>query len=295
MILNLDTFTIVACGLILGAFTIALWYVETTKTEELPHKRKWTDQLPSIISTLGVIGTFVGITKGLMSFNTSTLDQSIPVLLEGLKTAFWTSLVGMAGSLILNWRVSSKFDKESKDSEIAKAAKMIVDAINANQRELPRLFKDSNENLVTTLSKDETVKEIRQDVEQLKDDLEEIKGLTQELRDAAKAMAGLNLEMKNSLANISTSNNNITEELPRLRAVVVTATASISAIDNNVHDISDAVSTINSNVSDMKEQLETDMEELKSSTTSILGRQDEIKEAIENIDIQSNGDEEEDW
>lgn len=295
MDINLDNFTIIACSVVFVVFVAAWLYVVNTSDDDLPKRRKWIDQLPSIISTLGVLGTFLGITRGLMSFNTATLDQSIPILLDGLKTAFVTSLLGMTGSLILNRIVSAKFDREQKSSEIEKAARMIIDAMNANQRELPRLFKDSNENLVNTLSKDETVKVIRQDVEQLKDDLEEVKGLTQELRDAAKALCGLNQEMKTAQENISSSNNIIAEELPRLRAVAVTATASISAIDNNVHDIEEAVSTINSNVSDMTEQWGTDMEKLKSSAIAILGRQDEIKEAIENIDIHSNDDEEEDW
>ena len=290
---NLDTFTIVACCVIFVAFIAAWLYVANTSNEELPKRRKWIDQLPSIISTLGVLGTFLGITRGLVSFNTTTLDLSIPILLDGLKTAFFTSLLGMTGSLILNRIVSAKFDKEQKSSDIEKAARMIIDAMNANQRELPRLFKDSNENLVSTLSKDETVKVIRQDVEQLKDDLEEIKGLSQELRDIAKGLSGINQEIKKTLANVSTSNSSIAEELPRLRAVAVTATASISALDNNVHDIEAAVSTINTNVADMTERLETDMEEIKSSVSSIYIRQDEIKDAI--ADIHSGDEEEEGW
>jgi methyl-accepting chemotaxis protein len=290
---NLDTFTIVACCVIFVAFIAAWLYVANTSNEELPKRRKWIDQLPSIISTLGVLGTFLGITRGLVSFNTATLDLSIPILLDGLKTAFFTSLLGMTGSLILNRIVSAKFDKEQKSSDIEKAARMIIDAMNANQRELPRLFKDSNENLVSTLSKDETVKVIRQDVEQLKDDLEEIKGLSQELRDIAKGLSGINQEIKKTLANVSTSNSSIAEELPRLKAVAVTATASISALDNNVHDIEAAVSTINTNVADMTERLETDMEEIKSSVSSIYIRQDEIKDAI--ADIHSGDEEEEGW
>lgn len=290
---NLDTFTIVACCVIFVAFIAAWLYVANTSNEELPKRRKWIDQLPSIISTLGVLGTFLGITRGLVSFNTATLDLSIPILLDGLKTAFFTSLLGMTGSLILNRIVSAKFDKEQKSSDIEKAARMIIDAMNANQRELPRLFKDSNENLVNTLSKDETVKVIRQDVEQLKDDLEEIKGLSQELRDIAKGLSGINQEIKKTLANVSTSNSSMAEELPRLRAVAVTATASISALDNNVNDIEAAVSTINTNVADMTERLETDMEEIKSSVSSIYIRQDEIKDAI--ADIHSGDEEEEGW
>ena len=295
MMLNLDTFTIVACCIIIAAFIWALIYVIRTTEAELPERRKWLDQLPSIISTLGVLGTFVGITKGLIGFNTSALDQSIPVLLDGLKTAFLTSILGMFGSMALNKFVSAKFDQEQKQSEIEKAAQKIIDALRANQRELPKLLEDGNKNLVSVLSKDDTVKTIRQDVEQLKDDIEEIKGLSQELRDATKAIAGLNQEMKSALVNITNSNNSISEELPRLRAVAVTATASLSAIDNNVHDMEEAVTTINTNVSDLTERLDTDMEEVKTSLSSIYERQDEIKDAIEEIDIHNDKDEEEGW
>jgi prefoldin subunit 5 len=60
-----------------------------------------------------------------------------------------------------------------------------------------------------------------------------------------------------------------------------------------VNDIEAAVSTINTNVADMTERLETDMEEIKSSVSSIYIRQDEIKDAI--ADIHSGDEEEEGW
>ena len=269
MMFTLDTFTIVACCVIMAAFVAAWIYVSSTKNEELPPKRKWIDQLPSIISTLGVLGTFLGITRGLMSFDTATLDQSIPVLLDGLKTAFFTSLLGMSGSLVLNRIVSSKFDKEPKSSEIEKAARMIIDAMNANQRELPKFLEEANKNFVTYLSQDETVKIIRQDVEQMKDDIEELKGINQELRSV--------------LDNISSSNSAVAEELPRLRAVAVTATASISAIDNNVEDINKAVSSLDINTSELSEKVESDTEDVKSSLSSISGLAENIRDVVNEI------------
>jgi len=282
MLFTLDTFTIVACSVILVAFIAAWIYVANSKIEDLPKRRKWIDQLPTIISTLGVLGTFLGITKGLMSFDTATLDQSIPVLLDGLKTAFFTSLLGMSGSLVLNRIVSAKFDKEPKSSEIEKAARMIIDAMNANQRELPRFLEEANKNFVTFLSQDETVKIIRQDVEQLKDDVEELKGINQELSSALGNIA-------QSLNNVSSSNNAIAEELPRLRAVAVTATASISAIDNNVEDISGTISSLDSITNEIKENVESDMEEVKTTLNSISEYGEEIRDTVN--EIKTNGEE----
>ncbi len=239
---TLDVFTIIACLFIIGAFLFAWIYVSSTEQAELDDKRKWMEQLPSVISTLGVLGTFLGITKGLVSFDTAHLDESIPVLLSGLKTAFFTSLLGMSGSLILNRIVSAKFDKEPKTNELEKAARMIVEAIKANQRELPKMMEERNKNLVMLLSKDETVRIIRQDVEQLKDDIEELKGIHQ--------------EFKSILDSISSSAVTSAEELPRLRAVATTATASISTMDNNLDEMNEVISTLGTAVKDIKDSID---------------------------------------
>lgn len=61
---------------------------------------------PLIIS-LGILGTFTGILLGLWEFKTDNIDGSIPQLLEGLKTAFITSVLGMGTAIVLafieNW------------------------------------------------------------------------------------------------------------------------------------------------------------------------------------------------
>lgn len=52
---------------------------------------------------LGLLGTFLGLTLGIMNFDSSSSDQiqsSIQVLLSGMGTAFLTSLIGMGVSLI---------------------------------------------------------------------------------------------------------------------------------------------------------------------------------------------------
>ena len=44
---------------------------------------------------IGILGTFAGIFIGLLDFNVNDIPGSIPQLLEGLKTAFGTSIVGL--------------------------------------------------------------------------------------------------------------------------------------------------------------------------------------------------------
>jgi hypothetical protein len=65
------------------------------------HKApRFTASTTNILTSLGILGTFAGIVVGLMDFNPSNIDGSIEALLAGLKTAFLTSLVGMAGSIV---------------------------------------------------------------------------------------------------------------------------------------------------------------------------------------------------
>lgn len=53
-----------------------------------------------LMTTIGVLGTFTGIFIGLLDFDVSNIDSSVPLLLEGLKIAFVTSIVGMAGAIV---------------------------------------------------------------------------------------------------------------------------------------------------------------------------------------------------
>ncbi len=50
---------------------------------------------------MGILGTFIGIFLGLWHFDTSAIQESIPPLLEGLKTAFITSIVGLTCAVFL--------------------------------------------------------------------------------------------------------------------------------------------------------------------------------------------------
>lgn len=247
---QLDAFTIISCALIALAFYLAWSYINKTDKWQFANRKKWIEQLPSLISHLGVLGTFLGITKGLMSFDTSDLDKSIPLLLDGLKTAFFTSLFGMIGSLILNRVVSHKFDVEDKESEMMKAAKMIVDTLKTNQNNLPKILNNCNKDLARVLDDNETSKVIRCDLEQLKDDIEELKGHIEEMQD-------INAQVAQALDSIKTATATTADELPRLRAVAVTATASVSAIDNNVEEINGAISNIKAATSEINESVET--------------------------------------
>lgn len=243
-------FTIIFCIVIIATFLFAWIYITRLKPAELKLKKAWIEQLPTVVSTLGVLGTFIGITKGLIGFDTNDLDRSIPWLLEGLKTAFFTSLLGMLGSMVLNRIVSSAFESIISESEIETAVNLIVKTLNSNQKELTRTLVESNKNLVTDLIGDDKedgeiidmMGKISDDVEQIKDDIEELKGQLGEVV--------LHLQ---SICKFSESSS---KEIARLSAVATTATASISVIDNNMEELCETLSKIEASTLGISDNVE---------------------------------------
>ena len=63
-------------------------------------RRNFTQYAPTLLTSLGILGTFFGIVAGLLGFDTNDIDSSIGTLLEGMKTAFITSLFGILLSII---------------------------------------------------------------------------------------------------------------------------------------------------------------------------------------------------
>ncbi len=71
---------------------------------------KTKKDLKSQIVSMGVLGTFVGIFIGLQAFDPNDITNSVNDILVGLKTAFFTSIVGMTLSTILS--LLEKFKNE---------------------------------------------------------------------------------------------------------------------------------------------------------------------------------------
>lgn len=59
---------------------------------------------PTILTMLGIFGCFYGIAVGLQEFKTTDIENSVPELLQGIKTAFWASVAGVFGALLMKVR-----------------------------------------------------------------------------------------------------------------------------------------------------------------------------------------------
>lgn len=142
-----------------------LYIISQKRKDKLLDHKGFIEMIPSLISTLGVLGTFAGITMGLYYFDTNDLTYSIPLLLSGLKTAFFTSLAGMLGSLVLSGQVNRLFDKKTggvSDSE--EAAGIVVKALQALQTQTEKQFQSQT---LFYKSAQQLIQKIDQSIEKL--------------------------------------------------------------------------------------------------------------------------------
>lgn len=122
--------------IVIAVIAWGYWYIRKREREgDILEHRGFIEMIPSMASTSGVLGTFLGITLGLLFFDTNDLTTSIPLLLNGLKTAFFTSLAGMFGSIFLSKKVNDIYDEKIggvSDSE--EAAGIVVKALQSIEK-----------------------------------------------------------------------------------------------------------------------------------------------------------------
>lgn len=93
------SYTIVIYSLIIAWTLFSIYYIYRLWTQRKVVFYIY-ESIPTVFTTLGVLGTFVGIFFGLQNFDVDKITESIPPLLEGMKTAFSTSIWGIILSLI---------------------------------------------------------------------------------------------------------------------------------------------------------------------------------------------------
>lgn len=103
------------------------------------NKREWIiNRAPSLLTSLGLFGTFWGVAEGLGYFNAHDIDASVITLLDGMKLAFWTSILGMFYAFLINiinyasglLRLEAAEDVNNQDGELIKKFNELIIALN---------------------------------------------------------------------------------------------------------------------------------------------------------------------
>jgi len=254
----------------------------------------------SIIVSIGVLGTFSGIIIGLWHFDTSSIKDSFPLLLEGLKTAFITSVTGMFLSISLSIMQKAKGHGEAEDELVA---------LNSISTKLDRLYlldgleklnKLDNLKHLETLplmntkldSIDTNIKVLSQDISSVKEELrinqtqlfefleKSLQDISHSLDDALNKLAeGANKEIIKALENvIQDFNNNLTEQFgDNFKQLNESVKNMITWQDNYKGSVEDMESTLKSTLSENREANSLMLENIERSNESAINN---LSEAV---------------
>jgi len=273
---------IITVFLFIGAIVRVLLYIRRKPTGPL------TAFWPNASISLGIFGTFLGIFLGLKAFNTADIQKSIPPLLEGLKTAFITSLFGMAVSIGLRFWYSvfdtAAIKQESVASDDPNVLLRKIDtsiiglsnAVASIETTILNLFRADEEfSLVSQL------KIIRTDMNDLK------REITKTLEDFGKKVAELGTE-----AMIEALRQVIEQFNARLNDLVGAEFAQLKEAMLKLVDWQEnyrqAVDTMQEQLTDHLSQVQRSTEFLERATTSInqaSGHLDSIDGSLSAISV----------
>ena len=82
---------------------------------------------PEVLTTMGIFGCFTGITIGLFGFDPNNIQDSVPSLLGGIRTAFGASLAGVFAALTI--RFAQRFRKQKDEIESAPVRNATLDDV----------------------------------------------------------------------------------------------------------------------------------------------------------------------
>jgi len=258
---KLDPLTIVSCVVIL-AFVVIFWiYTKTASPETLRRKERTIDAMPSIVSTLGVLGTFLGITVGLVHFNVDDLTTSVPKLLDGLKTAFFTSLCGMVGSLLLRHLVT---DRKYEAGDV-----IVSDTLTAQQAICHAVAQMKN-----------AVVEVMQTTERSVTYLSQVMNIATQRNEALLGDVKAALD---GIAALHTQENAVITSIKEITNDLKSTAAAIGKVGQNtyncVSDIKNSARQISGNVDEISENIERHGNMLASIDTAASTTADNVKEA----------------
>ena len=139
-----DTNTIIVITSVI--FIVFVKSVHTYFSADADKALRYARFTPSLLVSIGIFGTFLGIFLALISFNVNKVDESIPELLSGLKVAFGTSIVGLFLSLlfraiILYQPKKIKTNDEADVKDLLAKMTEVKDAISADNESSPWSYK----------------------------------------------------------------------------------------------------------------------------------------------------------
>ena len=243
--------------------------------------------LGNIASTIGVLGTFVGISIGLWKFNPNDITSSVPLLLSGMKIAFATSIIGMAASIFMKYIALKNEDEENIDDIMELFNTMIAESRNVNNTLIEN--QKQTENVLNKVSEiwashqENLTVELKSEILNLNNNtISKQEELIGEFKKLGECFTLLNSGVNNLLTwqeNYKETIENTTKELETVIQTIHNADESIESISKN----SSLIKENNENLSEVLKEINKTQNVIIDSNKSIIEISNNAKESIPQI------------
>lgn len=243
--------------------------------------------LGNIASTIGVLGTFVGISIGLWKFNPNDITSSVPLLLSGMKIAFATSIIGMAASIFMKYIALKNEDEENIDDIMELFNTMIAESRNVNNTLIEN--QKQTENVLNKVSEiwashqENLTVELKSEILNLNNNtISKQEELIGEFKKLGECFTLLNSGVNNLLTwqeNYKETIENTTKELEIVIQTIHNADESIESISKN----SSLIKENNENLSEVLKEINKTQNVIIESNKSIIEISNTAKESIPQI------------
>lgn len=243
--------------------------------------------LGNIASTIGVLGTFVGISIGLWKFNPNDITSSVPLLLSGMKIAFATSIIGMAASIFMKYIALKNEDEENIDDIMELFNTMIAESRNVNNTLIEN--QKQTENVLNKVSEiwashqENLTVELKSEILNLNNNtISKQEELIGEFKKLGECFTLLNSGVNNLLTwqeNYKETIENTTKELEIVIQTIHNADESIESISKN----SSLIKENNEKLSEVLKEINKTQNVIIDSNKSIIEISNTAKESIPQI------------
>ena len=251
----------------------------------------------SLLITTGICFTFYGISQGLVSFNVNDIENSLPRLIEGIKTAFLVSVVGVFGAIVLKifelifeliFRAKVDENKEYSLADVVAHEQGILDAlskqISQNEQNL-NAQNEMNARLIKAISGDEDSSLLGQIKNLRMDTNDKFSELVREFRGFASTMAENNQKalIEALSAVIKDFNDKLTEQFGENFKELNSAVSKLVLWQENYKNHIESSESLLENISQTLSKQSEDYRLLATSTNDFIASSKEILSVVKNI------------
>lgn len=264
-------------------------------------RRKGISELQVTVTTMGIVGTFLGILLSLWFFDVNNITEAVPKLLDGLRFAFLTSVSGIFTSLLLSLVPKLYFLGESKAEEDLTETDLLAQ-ISEDIKQLNRsITGDEDSTLLTQMQKlrtsvvdkqEELNQAFREFAEKMVEDnskslIEALEGVMRDFNTRINEQFGDNFKQLNqAVGKILEWQENYKNQITESTTALQSAKEAMNTSSKSLEEITAHAQSFESIADQLKESLEAtsaSMSAIKNLSDTLSGSGENIRKEMKNI------------